>query len=128
MRYTHATALAAAALVTLAACSPDDGSTDAKPPAYKVTEQETSGNQRNITAQVNTTKNLRAVFDDIIDKLDEDAGYFVYINCSTGSTKAWQNRLANGRYARGNIGAATTGLADGDVEFEAVKGATCPDK
>lgn len=36
------------------------------------------------------------------------------------------NRLANGKKAVGTVGAASTGLADGQTEYEANKGRTCP--
>jgi type IV pilus biogenesis protein CpaD/CtpE len=124
-----AAALAAAALLSLTACSSSDDDDKAEPPAYTVTRQDASGNQRTITVQVSSTTGLRAIFDDVIDnKAGDNAGYFVEINCSTGATKGADNRLANGRYAKGNIGAATTGLADGKSEFSAVAGAQCPDK
>jgi hypothetical protein len=64
----------------------------------------------------------------VVGSLDDEAGYFVYINCSTGGTAGADNRLANGRYAKGNIGVATTGLNDGDKEFEPVEGRDCPAK
>lgn len=133
-RHTAAAAVLAAPLLALAltACGSSDDKADSKPaPApitYKIAKQDTSGNQRQVTVEVPTAKGLRAVFDVVTDKLKGDAGYFVSINCTTGGSKASDNRLANGRYARGNTGVATTGLKDGEKEFETVEGATCPDK
>ncbi|MGD6762059.1 hypothetical protein ACOKM5_24300 [Streptomyces sp. BH097] len=112
----------------LTACSSDSG--DDKPaaeaPAYEITKQDDSGNQRNVVVEVKTTKNLRAVFDDVAGKLTDEAGYFVQINCTTGATSGADNRLANGKKAVGNMGAAATGLDDGKTEYEANKGTACP--
>ncbi|MGW6518558.1 hypothetical protein [Streptomyces sp. NPDC054962] len=130
------TAIAAVLLATaaaLTACSSsDDSSTDSKPaakvPAYKIAKQDTTGNQRTVTVTVTSTDGLESVFNDVADKLTEDAGYFVEINCSTGGTAGADNRLANGKKAVGNIGAASTGLDDGKTEYEAQQGRTCPAK
>lgn len=128
MRTRTTTALAAALLFTLTACgSEDDDKPATPPPAYKVTEQDTTGNVRGVTVEVDSTKNLRAVFDDVIKDLDDEAAYHVLINCSTGGTKTADNRLANGKYAVGNTGAAATGLEDGKSEFTENEGRTCPD-
>ncbi|MFJ3867896.1 hypothetical protein [Streptomyces nigra] len=128
MNRTAITAAALALAAALTACS--SGSSDdkpaAKPPAYEITHQDTSGNQRTVTVEVKTGKALRAVFDDVAAKLTEDAGYFVQINCATGGTSKVDNRLANGRKAVGNIGAASTGLDDGQTDYEAQQGRTCP--
>lgn len=103
-------------------------SSDAKPPAYNVVQHDKTGNQRQIVIEVDTTDSLRAVFDAVTGQLDDDAGYYVQINCSTGGTKTMDNRLANGRYAVGRLGAATTGLNEGDTEFSTNPDRTCPDK
>lgn len=55
-----------------------------------------------------------------------DDGYFVRINCAYGSTDRNDNRLANAKFAVGPIGAARTGLADGEREITLVEGAECP--
>ncbi|WP_275463363.1 hypothetical protein [Streptomyces noursei] len=120
--FTVAATLAAA----LTACSSSDAKPAADTPPYKITRQDTSGNQRRVSVEVTNTKDLRAVFDDVAGKLDDDAGWFVEINCKTGGTSKADNRLANGKKAVGSIGAATTGLEDGKTEYEANKGATCP--
>lgn len=117
---------AVAALAALTACSSSDDKPAAKAPAYKITQQEDSGNQRNVSVEVTSTKDLRAVFDDVAAKLTEPAGYFVDINCATGGTKGADNRLANGRKAVGRIGAASTGLDDGKTDYKANTGRTCP--
>ncbi|MEV8353183.1 hypothetical protein ACFVTT_34050 [Streptomyces niveus] len=127
MRTTHAAAITAALLLALTACGSEDDSKPASPPpAYKVAEQDTTGNVRNVTVEVESTKNLRAVFDDVIKDLDDEAGYHVLINCSTGGTGTSDNRLANGKYAVGNMGAAATGLEEGASEFTTNEGRTCP--
>ncbi|MEU8950910.1 hypothetical protein [Streptomyces sp. NPDC048489] len=123
-----AAALALALAATLTACSSSDSDSKpaAKAPAYKITHQDKSGNQRRVTVEVKTGKSLRAVFDDVAAKLTAPAGYFVEINCATGGAAKADNRLANGRKAVGNVGAASTGLGDGKTDYEAQQGATCP--
>ena len=91
-----------------------------------VVHHDTEGNQRRIVVEVDTNTNLDTVFNDVIDDLTDDAGYYISINCSTGGTDSVDNRLANGRYAIGGIGQASTGLTNGESEFELVDGATCP--
>ncbi|MCC9712060.1 hypothetical protein E4N62_46765 [Streptomyces sp. MNU76] len=98
----------------------------AKAPRYEIVEQDTSGNKRNVVVEVDSTKSLKAVFDDVTGKLTEEAGYYVVINCSTGGTDDVDNRLANGQKAVGSMGAATTGLEDGDTEFSTNPDRTCP--
>ncbi|MDX3068241.1 hypothetical protein PV518_39820 [Streptomyces sp. ND04-05B] len=105
-----------------------DGKPKAKAPAYEVVQQEKHGNKRTVVVEVDTTKNLRAVFDAVTEKLTDEAGYYVMINCSTGGTKDLDNRLANGQKAVGNMGAATTGLEEGGTEFSTNEGRSCPDK
>ncbi|MFE1290062.1 hypothetical protein [Streptomyces sp. NPDC058751] len=98
----------------------------AQVPHYKVVKQDKTGNKRNVVVEVGTTKNLRGVFNAVTKSLTDEAGYYVMINCSTGGTKSVDNRLANGQYAIGSMGAATTGLKDGSTEFSTNKGQTCP--
>ncbi|WP_206337338.1 hypothetical protein [Streptomyces sp. Z26] len=127
---TTAAAFAIAATLALTACGSDDGGGDDKPdvPPYKITHQSKTGNQRTVDIEVKSTKQLEAVFEDAADKLTDDAGYYIGINCNSGGSAAADNRLANGRKAVGSIGAAVTGMNDGDIEYEAVEGRTCPDK
>jgi hypothetical protein len=103
-----------------------DSATADDVPAYNIVDKDTTGNGRGIVIEVETTKNLKAVFDEIAKDLTDEAGYFVEINCSTGGTKTVDNRLANGKKAVGNMGAARTGLKDGESEFEVLDGKTCP--
>ncbi|MGW1595260.1 hypothetical protein [Streptomyces sp. NPDC002343] len=112
----------------LTACGSTDDSTDPKPatPAYEITKQDTSGNSREVEVTVDSARNLRAVFVAVAEGLSDEAGYHIYINCASGGTGTSDNRLANGRLARGNMGEAATGLKDGQTEFETVKGRTCP--
>ncbi|MFE0808199.1 hypothetical protein ACFW34_12035 [Streptomyces sp. NPDC058848] len=98
----------------------------AKPPAYTVVEQEVEGNRRIVVVEVDSTKNLRAVFDAVTKDLTDEAGYFVEINCSTGGTDKVDNRLANGRYAVGRMGSAATGLDEGGSDFSTNEGRSCP--
>ncbi|WP_432135857.1 hypothetical protein [Streptomyces sp. bgisy154] len=110
---------------TVTGAGDDDKQADPKPP-YEVVQQDTNGNKRTIVVEVNTTKDLRSVFDAVTTGLKDEAGYYIMINCSTGGTKSVDNRLANGQYAIGRLGEATTGLNDGDTEFSTNKGRTCP--
>ncbi|MEV7793409.1 hypothetical protein AB0O68_15660 [Streptomyces sp. NPDC087512] len=105
----------------------DDEKPDAKPPAYTVVKQDDSGNKRNVVVEVDTTENLKGVFHAVTKSLSDEAGYSIQINCSTGGTKSVDNRLANGQYAVGRMGAATTGLDEGDIEFAINDDRTCPD-
>ncbi|MEU3098521.1 hypothetical protein ABZ690_28145 [Streptomyces sp. NPDC006967] len=128
---TTAAAACAAALLALTACTTtSSGDTDSQPaatvPDYTVVQQDDSGNQRSVTVEVDSTKSLRAVFDDVVKDLTDEAGYLIEINCSTGGTPSLDNRLANGNLAIGRIGAASTGLDDGETRFEPVDGQTCP--
>ena len=107
----------------------DETSTEAKAgtPRYEVVEQDDTGNKRNVVVEVDSTKDLRAVFNAVTKSLSDEAGYYIMINCSTGGTSGADNRLANGQYAIGSMGQATTGLEDGGTEFSTNKGRTCPD-
>ncbi|WP_435194865.1 hypothetical protein [Streptomyces sp. NRRL F-5630] len=126
-RTAAALATVAALAVTLTACGGDDDQ-DAKPaPEYKVVHQDKTGNQRTVTVEVESTKDTRAVFDAVAKTLNDDAGYFVEINCASGGTASVDNRLGNGKKAVGRIGAAGTGLDDGATEYTANKGRTCPE-
>lgn len=123
-------AITAALLATVAACADTGGTADSEPkaevPKYTVVERDTQGNQRNVVVEVDSTEGLRAVFDDVVSGLEGEAGYHVSINCSSGATKRADNRLANGRYAVGAIGSASTGLAEGEKDFSENDGRTCP--
>ncbi|MET9890979.1 hypothetical protein ABZZ47_12315 [Streptomyces sp. NPDC006465] len=106
--------------------SKGDTKSAAPVPHYKVVKQDKTGHKRNVVVEVGTTKNLRGVFNAVTDSLTKEAGYYVMINCSTGGTKHFDNRLANGQYAIGKMGTATTGLEDRGTEFSTNKGRTCP--
>ncbi|GHC44405.1 MULTISPECIES: hypothetical protein [Streptomyces rochei group] len=132
MKRTTTAAVLLAALAALTACtssgdSNDDDQAAEKPtakaaPAYEITKQDTEGNQRLVTVEVKTTDGMEQVFEDVAGKLKDDAGYFVEINCAPSGA-----RLANGKAAVGNIGAASTGLDEGKTEYEALPTATCPE-
>lgn len=131
MRIRHTATMAATALLlALTGCTGSDKPADTKPepaaPKYEIVQQDDSGNQREVVVEVETTKGLESVFKDVAQGLTEEAGYYITINCSGGGSSGADNRLANGRKAVGNVGAASTGLEDGATEFEPVKGAKCP--
>ncbi|MEU3318864.1 hypothetical protein [Streptomyces sp. NPDC006785] len=127
-RTTTAALITAGLLLTLSACGEDSDDKGTPPPAYKITKQDTDGNGRTVIVEVDSTKNLDLVFNDVANKLTEEAGYFIQINCSTGGTEHVDNRLANGTKAVGNMGAARTGLDDGKTQFEEVADRNCPAK
>ncbi|MEU0853779.1 hypothetical protein ABZ387_38640 [Streptomyces flaveolus] len=104
----------------------DDEKTDAEPPAYTVVNQDDSGNKRQVVVEVDSTEDLKAVFDAVTKSLSDEAGYSIQINCSTGGTESVDNRLANGQYAVGRMGAVTTGLDEGGTEFSTNDDRTCP--
>lgn len=113
-------------VLLLAGCG-GGGDGDSGGPAYDVVDDDPDGgNQKSIIVEVDSTDDLEAVYDAVRDEYDEDGGYLVYLNCSSGGTAVSDNRLSNGKYAVGNIGAATTGLEDGGSTFELLDGATCP--
>ncbi|MEV8042446.1 hypothetical protein AB0P02_01195 [Streptomyces griseoluteus] len=127
-RTTTAVTLAAAALALTACTAPAPTDAKASAPPYKIVKADGSGKMRDIVVEVDSTKGLRQVFDDVTDRLPDEAGYWVQINCSTGGTDKLDNRLANGRYAVGRIGSITTGLDEGASEYETNPGRKCPDK
>lgn len=57
---------------------------------------------------------------------DRDDGYFVTIFCEESGKYESGNRLATGKFAVGNIGAARTGLTEGTSEITPVTDAQCP--
>ncbi|GAA2457024.1 hypothetical protein [Streptomyces macrosporus] len=132
MRTRHTAAIAATMLLALTtACTGSDDTADtktepAKVPPYEIVQQDDSGNQREIVVEVDSTKGLKTIFEDVAKDLTEEAGYFITINCASGGSDAADNRLANGRKAVGAMGAAATGMDEGATEYEPVKGATCP--
>ncbi|QJT04368.1 hypothetical protein G9272_32135 [Streptomyces asoensis] len=137
MRNRHIAAAITITALALTGCTSTDTSDDAKPtkkapaaktPAYKIVEQETSGNTRQVVVEVDSLTGLKDVFTAVTKKLTAEAGYFIDINCSSGGTASVDNRLANGKLARGNMGAAATGLDEDGSEFSTNAGRTCPDK
>lgn len=129
---TALTTLCIAVVLALTACTTSSTPAD-KPkatavPDYEVVEQEARGHQRTLVVEVDSTKNLRAVFDSVARSLSGEGGYIIWINCSTGGTKHVDNRLANGQYAIGRIGQAVTGLKDREAEFSTNDDRKCPDK
>lgn len=127
MRTATAAAVLLAALATLTACSSEPEPAADAPP-YTITEQDDSGSQRTVRVEVKTADRIEDVFNAVADTLDDDAGWFVEISCATGGTAKADNRLGNGKKAVGATGAAATGLADGETEFEAQPNPECPAK
>ncbi len=104
----------------------EDKAPAAKVPAYTLT----SRTDQHLVAEVTTMpahEGLRSIFDSIQAVSRPDGGYFVSINCATGGTDTSDNRLANGKFAVGTLGAAQTGLEPGGDWFEVVADRTCPE-
>ncbi len=97
----------------------------------KSTPSYTSSRDRDVITAIvdfDDQADLRKVFDDVVSKHQDlaDGGYHVQINCSTGGSASADNRLGNGRFAIGALGAAQVGLKDGASEFKVNEHATCP--
>ncbi|MGW3711359.1 hypothetical protein ACWDN6_14575 [Streptomyces albogriseolus] len=127
MKRATAAAVLLAALATLTACSSEPEPAADAPP-YTITEQDDTGNQRTVRVEVKTADRIEDVFNTVADTLDDEGGWFVEINCSTGGTKSADNRLGNGKKAVGATGAAATGLDEGGTQFEAQPNPECPAK
>lgn len=137
-KFIGAGAGALAGLMTAVACSgtPDDGlprrsggeasSAAAATPPYRLEVTD----KRYFDVYVDKlypAADLRRIVADLQQRhADQEDGYFVRINCSTGGTSGADNRLANAKFAVGPLGAARTGLDEGKVDFEIVDGAQCP--
>lgn len=111
-----------AALVLLAGCGGGEQQPETQAPPYEVVREADD----QVIVEVESTEGLADVFEAVIADIDEEGGWYVTINCSTGGTDTSDNRLANGRYAVGNLGAAQTGLDDGETAFETVPDRECP--
>ncbi|RKN35960.1 hypothetical protein [Streptomyces hoynatensis] len=88
-------------------------------PSYEIVSAETDGNSRHVVVHVDSVDHLGDVMDAVAAELHDPAGYHVEIDCQDGT------RLANGLVARGNVGVAATGLADGETELDSLPGAVC---
>ncbi len=106
----------------------DDDQTPASAPTYRVVSQNAKGE---IVVEVDalvTKEQMQAIAEDLRTKQTKDHGYWVSINCSTGGTKAADNRLGNARFGLGALGTAQTGVEKGKVLVEPNEGRTCPAK
>lgn len=109
-----------------AALSGGDEDSDRAVPAYTIASEQGGAIDVRVEAMP-AGDGLRAVFDDVrTGKSRPDGGYFVSINCTTGGSAGADNRLGNGKFAVGQLGAAQTGLPAGGHEFEPVAERTCP--
>ncbi|OZC55045.1 hypothetical protein CH289_07575 [Rhodococcus sp. RS1C4] len=64
--------------------------------------------------------NAREVFETVQKRQREEDGYFVWMYCDPT-----EEPIGNGKFAVGAIGAARTGLGDGEGEFTPLPGAVC---
>lgn len=98
------------------------------PAAYELTE---SGRQLTALVRTDDTGQLGAAFREISTKVlfgRPEGGYFVHFDCAYGNdpSKA-ANRLATGKIAVGRLGAAQTGLPEGETSIDYQTGRTCRD-
>lgn len=101
--------------------------TGAAPPPYRLESGGRPTDLRVVVDRLYPTEEMTAIIADLQHKhARQDDGYFVRINCSTGGTQSVDNRLANGKFAVGAIGALRTGTKEGAHELEMVPGAQCP--
>lgn len=108
------------------AAAPSDVSTAAAP-AYRLQIGKKPSSLEVYVSKMPTYGEAQAIIADLQRKFeDKDDGYFVSINCSEGGTRDVDNRLGNGKFAIGAIGAARTGLDEGQYEVALVDGAKCP--
>jgi hypothetical protein len=139
MRQRRTLAYASICLAGLGvACSPSstqsipDRFTPAAPPAMTVPSYRLEVGEKPSTLDVfvdktPTSAEAAQIVGDLQGKYaGKDDAYFVTINCSKGGTRDVDNRLANGKFAVGSIGAARTGLDDGAREVSLVEGNKCP--
>lgn len=120
------TAVLLALAPALTACGGNGEKAESKAPPYKVISRDKTGKWRYVYVEVRSDRKLRAVFDDVVERVPGGAGYFVIITCSTGSAGKKENTLAKGEYAAGKVGAESTGLKPGASEFKRARGAECP--
>ncbi|MEU5366832.1 hypothetical protein ABZ354_25740 [Streptomyces sp. NPDC005925] len=126
-RTTTAAALAALTL-TLTACDSDTEGKSSEVPPYKIVQQDTSGDSRDLVVEVESIDggtnsafdDLHAVFNNVADRLTDEADYRVSINCSTGGAAKADNRLANG-----TVRVDSTGTLK-EANFGIAQSQTCP--
>lgn len=94
-------------------------------PAFKVVEQR-NGTIVIEVDQLLTKDQMIAIVKKLRSKQSAESGYWVRINCSTGASRAADNRLGNARFAIGTKGKAATGLNEGEIEVQVNEGRSCP--
>ncbi|OBG21540.1 hypothetical protein A5768_25890 [Mycolicibacterium fortuitum] len=113
------------ACATDSTAAPSDATSAA--PAYRLQVGKKPSSLEVYVSKTPTYGEAQPIITDLQRKFeDKDDGYFVSINCSAGGTRDVDNRLANGKFAIGAIGAARTGLKEGQHEVTLVDGAKCP--
>lgn len=96
-------------------------------PAYRLEVGEKPSTLNVYVPKLPTAGETSLIVEDLQDQYStQDDGYFVQIFCEESGQFESGNRLANARFAVGNIGAARTGLNDGEKKIDAVVGAHCP--
>lgn len=103
-------------------------SSTAPVPPYQLETGKKPSSLRVTVDRLHTLPEMTAIVADLQRRFaDHPDGYFVQINCSVGGTASLDYRLANAKFAVGRIGAARTGLDDGDREVIMVEGdRKCP--
>lgn len=101
--------------------------TAASVPVYRLEIGEKPSTLQVYVDNTPTLSEAHQIVADLQSQYTGDAdGYFVTISCSEGGTRDVDNRLAKGKFAVGNIGAARTGLDEGGREVSLVEGSKCP--
>lgn len=96
-------------------------------PAYRLQTGKKPSSLEVYVSKNPTYGEAQAIITDLQRKFEgKPDGYFVSINCTEGGTRDVDNRVANGKFAIGPIGAARTGLNQRRYELALVDGAKCP--
>ncbi len=105
MRTRTTAALVSALLaVALTACSGDTEGKATDVPSYKIVQQDTGGDNRDLVVEVESPDGLEAVFNNVAGRLTDEADYLVVIKCSMGETADVDARLATGTVVVGSTG------------------------
>ncbi|SIJ38966.1 Uncharacterised protein [Mycobacteroides abscessus subsp. bolletii] len=112
------------AAILLTGCT---AATKTQVPDYRLESGDKPTDLRVVIDRLYPADEMTAIITDLQRRYaDQDNGYFVRINCSSGGTRSVDNRLANGKFAVGSIGGLRTGLKAGAYELTPVAGAQCP--
>lgn len=109
------------------AASGTSSETPGSVPQYRLQVGKKSSSLEVYVAKLPTPSEASAIVGDLQTKYaDREDGYFVTISCEESGKYESGNRLANGKFAVGSIGAARTGLEEGTSQITPVPDAQCP--